>query len=136
MNKRGLILALVAAAVAAVLTAKHFRRQESSSPSIARAGQPAGPAFYLFLDDRDHDADCERVYAAFEAARKGLPPGFGARRIDVEHEPGLAEKFGVRMLPTILIVGRDGTVSGRVEGEGDEAASKLRELVSRLPRDE
>lgn len=134
MNKRSLILALVTTAVAGVLAAKHLRRHETPALRIAPEGQQAGPALYLFLDDRDHDAGCERVYAAFETAKTELPPGYDARRIDVELEPGLAEKFGVRMLPTILLVGSGGAVTGRVEGEGDEAQSKLRELVSRIPR--
>lgn len=135
MNKRSLILALVATAVAAVMTAKHLRRHEAASPPITQTGQSTTPGLYLFLDDRDHDAGCERVYAAFEAAKTGLPAGFGARRVDAEHEPGLAKKLGVRMLPTILLVGRDGAVTDRVEGEGEEAESKVRGLVSRIPRE-
>lgn len=134
MNKRSLILALTAAVAAAVLAAKHVRRHEALAPQGAQSGKPAGPGLYLFLDERDHDAGCERVYDAFEAAKKELPSGFGAMRVDAERQPDIAEKLGVRMLPTILLIGRDGAVSGRIEGEGDEAVGKVHELVSRIPR--
>ncbi len=133
MNKRSFILALVATAVAAVMAAKHMR-QEAVAPPTTYEERTAGPALYLFLNDRDHDADCERVYGAFEAAKAGLPAGFEAKRVDVERESTLAEKLGVRMLPTILLIDRNGAVTDRVEGEGEEAESKVRELVSRISR--
>lgn len=134
MNKRSLILALTAAVVSAVLAAKHVRRHEALAPQVAPRSKPPGPALYLFLDDRDHDAGCERVYDAFEAAKKELPSGFVAMRVDAERQPDIAQKLGVRMLPTILFVGWDGAVVGRVEGEGDEVVSKVHELVSRISR--
>lgn len=132
MNRRALILAAMTVAVAAVLLAKHRRHESAPEPSVAASSRKA--ALYLFFDDRDHDEGCEQVYAAFEKAKLTLPADYEARRVDVGHEQALAEKFGVRMLPTILAADTDGRVTGRVEGEGDDIASRLRDLVARLPR--
>ena len=134
VNRRIAILAAVTAAVAAVLAAKHLRRQEGAASPAGPTQRPGRPALYLFLDERDHDAGCERVYAAFERAKAGLPAGVDASRVDAERDPALAKRLGVRMLPTILLVDTEGAVAGRIEGEGDEVDGKLRELVSRLPK--
>ena len=134
MNRKALILAVMTTAVAVVLTAKHLRRHETAPPAVVQRESSGTPALYLFLDDRDHDAGCERVYSAFDQARAGLPSGFEARRVDAEKESALAKRLGVRMLPTILLVGRDGTVAGRIEGEGEDAEKKFRELVAHLLR--
>lgn len=134
INRKSLVLAAVATAVAGVLAVKQSRRRVPPASSDAQVERLGRAGLYLFLDDRDHDAGCERVYAAFEAAKAGLPADFETRRVDVEREPALAAHFGVKMLPTILIVGRDGAIQGRVEGEGEEAEARLRESVSRLLR--
>lgn len=125
--------ALVAAAIAVVLVAKQ-RRRSAAVPPAAATVRSTGPMLYLFLDGRDHDADCERVYAAFDAARKRLPRGVAAERVDVDHGTSLAKRFGVRVLPTVLLTGPSGAVVGRVEGEGDEAVSRVLNLVSRIPK--
>ena len=134
MNRRILILGAMTAAVAGVLSIKHFRRPDDVSLNRGPAQQVPRPGLYLFFDDRDHDAGCEGVYAAFEKAKAGLPAGFESARFDIQREPARAENLGVRMLPTILLIRPDGTVAARIEGEGDEVYGKLRELISRLSK--
>lgn len=132
MTRKTLILAATAAAAALVLSAKLMRRPPAAVAPAAQSRTAAGPTLYLFLDDRDHDAGCEGVYAAFERERAALPPGVAAARVDVGRDPELAKRLGVRLLPTILLVGADGAEAGRVEGEGEEVEGRLRHLVAGL----
>lgn len=132
MTRKTLILAATAAAAALVLSAKHLRRPAAEAPPAAPARKAGESTLYLFLDDRDHDAGCESVYAAFERERAGLPRGVVSVRVDARRDPELAKRLGVRMLPTILLVGPDGAVAERVEGEGGEVEGRLRRLAAGL----
>ena len=47
--------------------------------------------------------------------------GYKVVRIDVDKQPKLAEKYGVKALPTCVSVDKQGQEKGRVVGEADES---------------
>jgi len=52
---------------------------------------------------------------------------FARRAIDVDSEPGLAKRFGVKVVPTIVVVD-DGREAARIEGR--RGVGELRDALS------
>src|SRR6266540_3664839 len=126
-----LILALVVAAVAGIAIWKTMNRtspeqaQTAATTSVSTAsGSPGKPVFYLFHDPADQDEGCRRVYSFADRAERELAGKIEVRRPDVKSEKSVAEKYQVRVLPTILVVGADDAVKERFEGEEKEAAAR------------
>lgn len=59
--------------------------------------------------------------------QQGLP----IRQVDIDREPGLASKYGIRTIPAFVLV-IDGKEAGRISGTASE--SQLRQLMARIPR--
>jgi len=68
-------------------------------------------------------APCRVMAPVFESAARELEPGFRLAKVDTDSEPQLAARFGVRSIPTLLIV-RHGKELARRTG-----AMEIRQLV-------
>lgn len=58
---------------------------------------------------------CRQFAPVFEAAARELEPKVQLGKVNTEQEQSLAEKFGIRSIPTLLIF-RDGKEAGRISG--------------------
>ena len=67
---------------------------------------------------------CRAMAPAYEQAAAALAPDIRLAKVDTEAEPGLAARFGIRSIPT-LVVFRDGREVARQSG-----AAGARELVA------
>ncbi|MEN9705883.1 MAG: hypothetical protein RLZZ393_1762 [Pseudomonadota bacterium] len=58
---------------------------------------------------------CRMMAPHFEAAAKGLEPGLRFAKVDTEAEPGLGARFGIRSIPTMVLL-RGGREIARQSG--------------------
>jgi thioredoxin 2 len=58
---------------------------------------------------------CQMMAPQFEAAAAELEPALRLAKVDTEAEPGLAGRFGIRSIPTLLLL-REGKEMGRQAG--------------------
>lgn len=58
---------------------------------------------------------CRSMAPAFEAAAAALEPGIRLGKVNTEDEPGLAARFGIRSIPTLILF-RDGREVARQAG--------------------
>ncbi len=123
-----LLLALIVAAAAGVVIYKMMNRTAPAAGQTAVTSStstaPGKPVFYLFHDPADQDEGCRRIYSFADRAERELAGKIEVRRPDVKSEKSVAEKYQVRVLPTILVVGADDAVKERFEGEEKEAAAR------------
>jgi thioredoxin-like negative regulator of GroEL len=133
---RKLLLALIVAAAAGVVIYKMTNRtapapgQTAVTSSTSTA--PGKPVFYLFHNPADQDEGCRRIYSFADRAERELAGKIEVKRPDVKSEKSVVEKYQVRVLPTILLVGADDVVKERFEGEEKETAARLEEMMARL----
>lgn len=137
------ILTLVIIAVVAIIAYKLIdSRQpsgvtkpaspESSSQVATPVKAQAVATFYLFHNPQDQDEECRQIYSFADRAERELAGRFEVKRPDVKTEKTLVDKFQVRVLPTILIVSPGGEVQERFEGEGEQVASRIENVLTRL----
>ena len=62
---------------------------------------------------------CNAMAAAFERAARRLEPGIRLVKVNIDQEPALAEQFGVRSIPTIVLA-RRGREIDRIAGARSE----------------
>jgi thioredoxin 2 len=58
---------------------------------------------------------CRTMAPHFEAAAKGLEPGLRFAKVDTDAEPELGARFGIRSIPTLVLL-RGGRELGRQSG--------------------
>ena len=58
---------------------------------------------------------CRMMAPHFQAAAKGLEPGLRFAKVDTEAEPGLGARFGIRSIPTMVLL-RGGREIARQSG--------------------
>src|SRR6266508_2937480 len=102
----------------------HRARGRTNRRDFLYVNRPGKPVFYLFHDPADQDEGCRRIYSFADRAERELAGKIEVRRPDVKSEKSVAEKYQVRVLPTILVVGADDAVKERFEGEEKEAAAR------------
>lgn len=135
---RRIILFLIIAAVAAVITVKLANRKQKPQPQPATVTVPSSAStkgktiLYLFHDPSDQDDGCRRIYAYADKAESELAGKVEVRRPDVKREKNIIEQFQVRVLPTILLVSPTGTVEERFEGEDHSTAARIEQALERL----
>ena len=61
---------------------------------------------------------CRMMAPAFEAAARELEPRVRLAKVDTEAYPGLAARFGIRSIPTLVLL-RHGSELARVSGAMD-----------------
>lgn len=133
-----LILALVIAAVAGIVIWKTMNRPPSAPATTTTAATNTAatasgrPAFYLFRDPSDEDEGCRRIYAFADRAERELAGKIDVKRPDVKSEKSIVDRYQVRVLPTILVVGADGAVKERFEGEDKSTAASIEQALAKL----
>jgi thioredoxin 2 len=64
-------------------------------------------------------APCRAMAPAFKRAARRLEPGVHLVKVDIDQEPALAEQFGMRSIPTIVLALR-GREINRIAGARSE----------------
>lgn len=64
---------------------------------------------------------CKMMAPAFEQAAQMLGPKVRLAKVNTEHEPGLAQKFGIQAIPTMILF-RNGQEAARTSGAMSAAA--------------
>lgn len=133
MRARILAVAAVVVAAAALVAVKATRQHAAEAAVVASAVTPSSilssnvPAstsgkVVLVADPREADTECgcgQIIRRVREAKARGidvveLGPG----------DPGVA-RYGVRVAPTVLVLGADGRVVARREGESNETIAAI-----------
>ncbi|RME73710.1 MAG: hypothetical protein D6776_06530 [Planctomycetota bacterium] len=144
MNKKIAILAAVVVAVIAVLALKTSRPDEQSPTAAAvppAASEPRGelatPAHtvLLFADPREAESSCGCAEVVRIARAAGERPGVGFAEYDPRRADEQARRHRVRVSPTVLILGADGSEEERYEGESPAVVARLRYALGRLSDD-
>ncbi|HET9599350.1 MAG TPA: hypothetical protein VFP65_27500 [Anaeromyxobacteraceae bacterium] len=130
MIAKRIALAAVVLAVGGIVA---FKATRSTSPATARASAvaPAShPAVVLVADGREADSDCDcgRIIRRVRAAK--------AVGVAVEEfapdDPGAARRYGVTVVPTVLVLDGDGKVIARREGESAEILAAISSDLAKL----
>jgi hypothetical protein len=119
MSPKTLAVAAVVVAAAAVVAVKTTLHRPAEA-AVAERGKI--PSIVLVADPREADTDCgcgEIIRRVRQARARGvevleLPPA----------GPGVA-RYGVTVTPTVLVLGDDGSVVARREGESRETVAAI-----------
>lgn len=131
MRAKMLAVAAVVIAVAAIIGVKATHRRPTHAADTARA---AAPAVVLVADLREADSDCG-CGQIIRRVRQAKAHGVAVEEFGPE-DPA-AGRYGVTVAPTVLVLGADGKVVARREGESGETlaaiSADLAALESRSP---
>ncbi len=126
MNAKILGAIVVALVAATIIGAKATRQRPGQAADGARA---ASPSVVLVADLREADSQCgcgEIIRRVREAKARG---------VDVQElgptDPAAA-RLGVTVAPTVLVLGADGRVVARREGESRDVLAAISADLSRL----
>lgn len=129
MYARLLALTAVAAAVAGIL----WLKQDRAGP-VADPGREPGAhsKVLLFADLREAGSSCACAEVIRLARATDELPGVAFEEFDPRERKEVAERHGVRVLPTVLVLGSDGAERGRFEGESQQVIGALRSALESL----
>ena len=130
MIAKRIALAAVVIAVAGIVA---FKAQRNTTPTPTRTSAVAlasRPAVVLVADGREADSDCGcgRIIRRVRAAK-------GAGIAVEEFGPDDAEaarRYGVTVVPTVLVLDGEGKVTARREGESSEVLAAISADLSKL----
>jgi hypothetical protein len=130
MIAKRIALAAVVLAVAGIVAVK---AQRSTTPTATRASAlaPASrPAVVLVADGREADSDCGcgRIIRRVRAAKAA---GIAVEEFGPD-DADAARRYGVTVVPTVLVLDADGKVVARREGESSEILSAISADLSKL----
>ena len=138
-TKRLMVLGVVAAGVFAVLWLKPSAAPEVEGsgaqvrPATAEPDQsPAAVAVLLFADPREAESSCVCAEVIRLARGASEMAGVTTQEFDTRRRDARAERYGVRVSPTVIIAGKDGTEQTRFEGESDQVIARLRTAIDAL----
>ncbi len=126
MNAKTLGALAVVVAAGALIGVKVARQRPAEAAVTARA---ASPSVVLVADPREADSECGcgQIIRRVREAK--------ARGVDVQEigpaNPGAA-RYAVTVTPTVLILGADGSVVARREGESSDALAAISADLARL----
>lgn len=119
MSVKTLAVAAVVVAAGGIIAVKTMR-QRPADAAVAVAGTM--PSIVLVADPREADTDCGcgQIIRRVRQAK--------ARGVAVEElapaDPGVA-RYGVSVVPTVLVLGADGRVVARREGESSDVLAAI-----------
>lgn len=126
MSAKTLAVAAVVVAACALVAVKMTRHGQGEAAAGARE---TFPSVVLVADPREADTECGcgRIIRRVREAK--------ARGLDVLElgpaDPGVA-RYGVTVVPTVLVLGVDGRVVARREGEASETLAAIAADLSSL----
>lgn len=126
------ILIVVAIAVTGILVYKFQGNTEQATVTNLKDTAANQKVFYLFHYPGDQSAGCRAIYALADGAERELQGRVKVLRPNVETETTLVEKYKIRVIPTIVITSPDGTEQERIEGEGPQASSRIKDAIAKL----
>ncbi len=126
MSRKPLAVAAVIVAAGAIVAAKMARQRPAETTVVARA---TAPSVVLVADPREADSDCGcgKIIRRVREAK--------ARGVTVEEfGPGdpSATRYGVAVVPTVLVMSPDGGVLARREGESGETLAAIDADLAKL----
>ncbi len=83
---------------------------DSFESLVVRSGRPAAVDFYA-----DWCAPCRVLAPHVDALAAEAPAGGGVFKVNVDENPDLAARYGVRSIPTVIVF-RDGAEARRLVG--------------------
>jgi len=104
------------------------------TPSEFAARVDAGPGLAVVDFTADWCPPCRQIAPYVDALADELAPAVLIAKVDADVHPGLAARFGVRGLPTLLVF-RDGEVVDRIVGALPLAPLRARIQAARRPPD-
>jgi hypothetical protein len=126
MSRKALAVAAVIVAAGAVVGVKMARQRPAEAAVVARA---TAPAVILVADPREADSDCGcgKIIRRVREAK--------ARGVTVEEiGPGdsAAARYGVAVVPTVLVMSAEGRIVARREGESGETLAAVDADLAKL----
>ncbi len=123
MNARTLAVIGVGVAAAAVVGIKQARARPRATPiETAAATRASVPSVVLVADPREADTECGCgliIRRVREAKARGV------KVVELAPtDPGVS-RYGVSIAPTVLVLGSDGHVVARREGESSETLAAI-----------
>ena len=123
----------IAAVVLAVVGIVAFKATRSTNPTPTRASAVAPacpPAVVLGADGREADSDCGcgRIIRRVRAAKAA---GIAVEEFGPD-DAGAARRYGVTVVPTVLVLDGTGKVIARREGESSEALAAISADLAKL----
>lgn len=129
MNARTLAAIAVAAAAGAVIAVKAARQRPAEGAMAPTAPSRSTPSVVLVADLREADSDCG-CGQIIRRVREAKARGVDVREIG-SSDPA-ASPYGVTVAPTVLVLGSDGRVLSRREGESSEVLAAISTDLARL----
>jgi hypothetical protein len=126
MNARILGAIVVALVAATIIGAKATRQRPARASDTARA---ASPSVVLVADLREADSECG-CGQVIRRVREAKARGVNVQEIGPT-DPAAAP-YGVTVAPTVLVLGADGRVVTRREGESSDVLAAISADLSRL----
>ncbi|MBW3542962.1 MAG: trypsin-like peptidase domain-containing protein [Planctomycetes bacterium] len=100
-----------------------------SLPALAVVLASAAPADTVLLDfTATWCGPCQSMNAIISRLER---QGYPIRKVDVDREPGIFKRYGVRSMPTFVLV-VEGKEVGRIVGAATE--SRLQQLLAQIPK--
>ncbi|BDG06529.1 hypothetical protein [Anaeromyxobacter oryzae] len=128
MSPKPFAVAAVALAAASIVGVKMMRQRPVEAAVSERA---ASPSVVLIADPREADTECgcgQIIRRVREAKRRG---------VEVQElaptDPAVS-RYGVAVSPTVLLLGADGRVLTRREGESSETVAAITTDLAALER--
>ncbi len=119
MNPKPLAVAAVVMAAGAIVAVKMTRQRPAEAVVVARA---VAPSVVLVADPREADSDCgcgKIIRRVREAKARGVAVE------EVGPRDSAAARYGVAIVPTVLVLSSEGRVVARREGESSETLTAI-----------
>ena len=129
MNARTLAAIAVAAAAGAVIAVKAARQRPAEAATGPTASSRSTPSVVLVADLREADSECGCAQI-IRRVREAKARGVHVREIG--SSDAAASQYGVTVAPTVLVLGSDGRVVSRREGESSEVLAAISADLARL----
>ncbi len=129
MKARTFAAIAVVAAAGAVIAVKAARQRPAEAAVVSSATSPLAPSVVLVADLREADSDCgcgQIIRRVREAKARGVQVQ------EMGPSDPAASRYGVTVAPTVLVLGSDGRVVSRREGESSEVLAAISAELARL----
>lgn len=129
MSARTFAAIAVVAAAGAVIAVKAARREPAEAAVVSSPAGRSTPAVVLVADPREADGDCGcgRIIRRVREAKAR-----GVQVLELGPSDPAAVRYGVTVAPTVLVLGADGGVVSRREGESSEVLAAISADLARL----